>query len=150
MANAHAVMHIHYTFSTKNREKVLNEEIRKRLWPYMTSIANENGMKALAVGGVEDHAHVLISLPARLSPARAIQIIKTGSSRWIRATFPGMKTFHWQDGYGAFSISKSRVDRTIEYIDNQEEHHHVKTFKEEYLDFLRANGVAPEEPFIWG
>ncbi len=149
MATAYTVLHVHYTFSTKGRKKILTEEIRSRLWPYLAAIANENSMKALAAGGVEDHVHLLLSLPAKTSPARAIQIMKTASSKWIRATFPGMKTFHWQEGYGAFSISVSRVKRTVEYIKNQEEHHQAKTFKEEYLNFLKINGIEPEEPFVF-
>ena len=150
MANSFVVIHVHYTFSTKNREKLLTEGIRARLWPYMTAIANECGFKALAAGGVEDHAHILLSLPSTMSPARAIQLIKTGSSRWIRSTFPKMKNFHWQEGYGAFSISKSRFNHTVYYINHQEEHHHVRTFKEEYLEFLKIHGIDPEDPYIFG
>ena len=93
-------------------------------------------MKALAVGGTEDHIHVLLSLPATLPPAKAIQLIKAGSSKWVHESFPAHRNFAWQEGYGAFSVGLSQIETTIAYIRNQKEHHRKKTFEEEFLAFL--------------
>jgi putative transposase len=150
MAHSYVSIIIHYAFSTKNREKIISPEIQGRLWAYMGGIARENNMKALSIGGVEDHAHVLLSLPATISIAKAIQLIKGGSSKWIHDTFPSLKSFAWQVGYGAFSVSISRVNKTINYIKNQKEHHRRKAFEEEYLAFLKKHSIEYDEKYIWG
>src|SRR5579862_4544521 len=123
----------HCTFSTKGRRPIIKPELQCQLWPYMGGIARNNGMTALAIGGVEDHAHILLSLPSTMAIAKAIQLIKGGSSLWIHETFPQYREFSWREGYGAFSIGISEVPRTKNYIVNQEEHHRERTFKEEFL-----------------
>jgi REP element-mobilizing transposase RayT len=107
-------------------------------------------MKALAIGGTEDHMHILLSLPATLPVAKAIQLIKGGSSKWVHETFPSHKDFAWQEGYGAFSVSISQVEATITYIKTQEEHHRKKTFEEEFLTFLKKHGIEYDERYILG
>jgi REP element-mobilizing transposase RayT len=150
MAHSYVSILIHYIFSTKNREKVIDPEIQDRLWAYMGGIARENNMKALSIGGVEEHAHALLSLPATISIAKGVQLIKGGSSKWIHDTFLSLKDFAWQVGYGAFSVSIFHVDETINYIKNQKEHHRHKTFQEEYLALLKKHGVEYDEKYIWG
>ncbi|MCK6622790.1 MAG: IS200/IS605 family transposase [Calditrichia bacterium] len=150
MAHSYICCHIHYIFSTKNRVKIITPELEERLWPYMGGIAREHKMSALAIGGCEDHAHLLISLPSTLSIAKAIQLIKGGSSTWVHQTFPGHKDFEWQEGYGAFSVSISHIDKTIAYIHKQKEHHKTQTFQEEYLAFLDKHGIAYDERYVWG
>jgi REP element-mobilizing transposase RayT len=150
MAHSYLSILIHYIFSTKNRDKIISPEIQDRLWAYMGGIARENNMKALSISGVEEHAHVFLSLPATISIAKAIQLIKGGSSKWIHDTFPSCKDFAWQVGYGAFSVSISHIDETINYIKNQKEHHRHKTFQEEYLAFLKKHGIEYDERYIWG
>ena len=98
-------------------------------------------MKALAIGGAADHVHILISLPATLSVAKAIQLLKGNSSKWIRETFPKMRSFAWQEGYGAFSVGISGVDATVTYIREQSEHHRRRTFREEFATMLRRHGL---------
>jgi putative transposase len=107
-------------------------------------------MKALAIGGVEDHVHLLLSLPSTLALAKALQLIKANSSKWIHETFPDQETFSWQEGYGAFSIGKSQVGATVAYIRNQAEHHRVKTFQEEFLAFLAKHEMDYDPRFVWG
>ena len=102
----------HCTFSTKDRKKQITADLQSRLWAFMGGIARENGMKALIVGGTDDHAHVLLSLPATMPVAKAIQLIKGGSSKWIHDTFPQHAGFCWQEGYGAFSIGISQMEQT--------------------------------------
>ena len=107
-------------------------------------------MKALAVGGVEDHAHILLSLPTTVTIAQALQLIKGASSKWIHDTFPEHRDFAWQEGYGAFSIGIAQVSDTVSYIQSQVEHHRKKTFQEEFLAFLKKHGIEYDERYLWG
>ena len=150
MANSYTSLHIHVVFSTKDRERILDQKIRSELWPYMGGIAKENRMIPIAVGGVEDHSHLLLCIPPALSVSRGVQIIKTGSSRWLHENFRIHRYFAWQVGYGAFTVSPGRVAHTIDYIQNQETHHQQTTFQEEYLKFLKESGVVFDERYLWG
>ena len=150
MAHSYTSIMVHYIFSTKNREKIITPDLETRLWPYMGGIARENNMKALNIGGMSDHAHVFLSLPSTLAVAKAIQLIKGGSSKWVSETFPTQRNFEWQEGYGAFSVSISHADETIAYINNQKEHHRTRTFQEEYLAFLKKHGIEYDERYVWG
>ena len=105
-------------------------------------------MKALAVGGAVDQTHILISLPATLSVAGAIQLLKGNSSSWIHETFPNQALFGWQEGYGAFSIGISGVEATMRYIRNQAEHHRKRTFREELRTMLRKHGLKYDERML--
>lgn len=150
MAHSYVSLKVHYIFSTKNRQKIITPELEQRLWPYMGGIARENKMIALAVGGIDDHVHLLLALPSTLSVAKAIQLVKGGSSKWVSETFPSHRDFEWQEGYGAFSISMSHIDDTIAYINNQKEHHRQQTFEDEYLAILCKHGIEYDERYIWG
>jgi REP element-mobilizing transposase RayT len=107
-------------------------------------------MKALSIGGTTDHVHVLLSLPTTSTVAKAVQLIKGGSSKWVHDTFEGLREFAWQEGYGAFSVSASLLEETIRYIENQSGHHRRKTFQEEYVEFLRRYGIDYDERYVWG
>lgn len=141
---------IHYTFSTKDRRKLILPTWRERLWAYIGGIARENKIKALAVGGTEDHTHVLASLPSTMSVAKAVQLLKGGSSKWMRETFPDARQFAWQEGYAAFSIGVSALEDTIAYIGRQEEHHRTRTFEEEFIVFLERHGVEYDPRYVFG
>jgi len=132
---------MHCVFATKERRPFIKPDLQQRLWPYLGGIARENKMKALAVGGMEDHVHVLLSLPSTLSVAKSIQLLKGNSSKWIHDTFPRRWDFEWQEGYGAFSIGISGVKDTMKYIQNQAKHHRKTTFKEEIETFLKKHGM---------
>ena len=101
-------------------------------------------MKALAKGGVEDHVHMLLSVPSTLSIAKAIQLIKGNSSKWIHETFPEKRLLEWQEGYGAFSIGVSAVEETVAYIKNQKQHHRSRSFKDKLIAFLEKHGIPYE------
>jgi putative transposase len=135
---------MHCVWSTHRRVPYLSDEIRERLWPYLGGIARQRDMAALAVGGVAAHVHVLISIPPTLALAKAIQLLKGNSSKWLRETFPDLlrKKFAWQEGYGAFSIGVSGIDDTTRYIRTQEEHHRRISFREEVEAFLRKHGMS--------
>jgi REP element-mobilizing transposase RayT len=116
----------------------------------MGGIARAQGMKALAVGGFDDHAHLLLSLPAVLSISQAMHLVKGTSSKWIHDTLPDHRAFAWQEGYGAFSIDFSRIDETISYIRSQNEHHREQTFQEEFLAFLQKHDIQYDDRYLWG
>lgn len=139
---------IHCVWSTKKRESFLSSDLRDRLWPYLGGIARENKMKALAIGGVADHVHMLISLPGTLPVSKALQLLKGNSSKWIHETFPKLHSFEWQEGYGAFSVGISAVDATVRYIRNQPEHHRMRSFREEFVAMLRRHGLEYEERML--
>lgn len=149
MAHTYISNHIHIVFSTKHREKCLTPEIRDRLWKFLGGIARKNNFEPIIVGGYEDHCHVLVSLPSSMSIAKAVQLLKGGSSKWISDTFPEMKNFYWQNAYGAFSVSISHIDRTVAYIKNQEEHHKRQTFENEYIGFLEIHNIAFDRETIF-
>ena len=149
MANTYTSLHYHIVFSTKNRERWITPDVEQRIWAYLGGIAKENRMKPLQIGGVEDHVHVLLGAPPTLAPSKIAQLIKGPSSGWIHDTFPAMKGFGWQDGYGAFTVSKSNVPEVAAYIQGQREHHRGKTFQEEYLALLRKHEIEYDERYVW-
>lgn len=140
---------MHCTFSTKGRLSTIDVELENRLFPYLGGIARENHMKALAIGGTSDHIHLLLSLPATMSFAKAVQLIKGGSSKWVHDTFAMYRKFAWQEGYGAFSVSPSQLARSIAYINNQKEHHRKRTFEEEFIQLLDKHGIAYDKRYIF-
>ena len=140
---------IHCVFSTKERLAVIDSELESRLWPYVGGIARENRMKALAVGGTEDHVHTLLSLPSTISVAKAVQLLKGGSSKWVHEEFPMYKEFAWQEGYGAFSVSRSQMKKTIAYIEGQKEHHRRRSFQEEFITFLDKHGIEYDRRYVF-
>ena len=150
MGHAYCNCLIHYVFSTKHRKQMLSRELRDRLRPYLGGIARSHGMKALGIGGTDDHIHVLISLPPTLSPAKAIQLLKGASSKWIHETFPTHVDFAWQEGYGAFSIGVSGIAETTAYLEGQEEHHRTRSFEEEFVGFLRKHHLEYDERYVFG
>lgn len=150
MSHSYSSCLIHYVFSTKERKNLIASAFRERLWPYIGGIARENGMKALGVGGTENHVHALVSLPSTLSLAKAIQLLKGGSSKWIHDTFPEARTFTWQEGYGAFSIGVSAVEDTLAYIRRQEEHHKTRSFEDEFIAMLERHGIEYDPRHIFG
>src|ERR1700736_3174961 len=109
MANTYTSLHYHIIFSTKRREAWITPDIEHRVWAYLGGIARENQMKPLQIGGIEDHVHVLVGAPPTLAPSKIAQLVKGGSSAWIHTEFPELRDFAWQDGYGAFAVSKSNV-----------------------------------------
>ncbi|HEY6806914.1 MAG TPA: IS200/IS605 family transposase [Pyrinomonadaceae bacterium] len=150
MANTYASLYYHLIFSTKNRFPWIRLEIEQRVWSYIGGIARKHKMIALQIGGVEDHIHALIMAPPTIAPCDIAKFIKGESSLWISEEFPGLRKFSWQVGYGAFTVSKSRIPDVVRYIKDQREHHRVKTFQEEYLGFLVANGIEYDERYVWG
>lgn len=147
MANTYCALHYHIVFSTKNRVPWIAPDIESRVWAYLGGITRENGTIALGVGGVEDHIHMLVGIPPTIAVSKAVQRLKSGSSQWIHETFPDLRDFTWQDGYGAFTVGQSQIPDTLTYIAGQREHHRVKTFREEYFAFLKKHAIEFEERY---
>ena len=150
MANTYSALYYHIIFSTKNRTRWITPEIEERVWSYLGGIAREKGFTAIRIGGVEDHIHVIAGLSPAWAPSKAVQFLKGGSSIWIHDTFPKLAEFGWQDGYAAFSVSKSQLSDVVNYVARQREHHRIKSFQEEYRAFLDKNEIAYDERYIWG
>jgi putative transposase len=148
-AMSYVSSYFHCVFSTKERRRCITPRLRERLWPFLGGIARQNKMMAIEVGGVEDHVHILLSLPSTVAISKAVQLIKGGSSKWIHENFPDQREFAWQEEYGAFSVSVSLLDKTIDYIKNQEAHHKKMTFQEEFLMFLKKHRIEYDERYLW-
>ncbi len=141
--------YFHCVFSTKERRPLITPALRNRLWPFLGGIARQNKMKAIEIGGVEDHVHILLSLPSTMAISKALQLMKGGSSKWVHETFPEHRLFAWQEEYGAFSVSVSQLDKTIEYIKGQEAHHRRITFQEEFLALLKKHRIEYDQRYLW-
>ncbi len=139
----------HCVFSTKERCPIIVPTLAERLWPFLGGIARHNKMKAIEIGGVADHVHLLLSLPSTFAISKAMQLIKGGSSKWIHETFPEHRLFAWQEKYGAFSVSVSQLDKIIAYIKGQEAHHKKISFQEEFLVLLKNHRIEYDERYLW-
>ena len=139
---------IHCVFSTKLRRNLIKPELQSDLWSFLGGIARKNGCKALIVGGTENHVHILLSLPADMPLAKAMQLIKGASSRWMNETHT--KNFAWQEGYGAFTVGISQKGDTIAYIQSQPEHHRKRSFEEEFIAFVKKHDVEYDPRYVWG
>lgn len=139
---------VHVVFSTKGRRKLIPKDAQTRLWAFIGGIARNNGFAAIAVGGIENHAHALLALPATMPLAKAMQLIKGGSSKWCNQNLQG--EFAWQEGYSAVSVSPSHKDVVVRYIANQEERHKKQTFEEELLELLKKSGTVFDQNDVLG
>jgi REP element-mobilizing transposase RayT len=128
---------------------MITPALQERLWPYLGGIARENKMTAVEIGGVEDHVHMLLSLPSSMPIAKALELIKGGSSKWVHDTFPDQRLFGWQSKYGSFSVSVSQLDKIIAYIKRQREHHRKLTFQEEFMSLLKRHRIHYDERYLW-
>jgi REP element-mobilizing transposase RayT len=144
MAHTYASNFIHCIFSTKERKSNIAADRMADLYAYLGGIARSEGFMLIAAGGMANHVHLLVILPATLSLAAAVQKLKGSSSRWLG------KGFAWQEGYGAFSVSPSQVTRVKKYIAGQEEHHRKQSFEEEFTETLRMCGVEYDPRFVFG
>lgn len=148
MSHTYVAFHVHCVWSTKNRMPLITPEIAVRLYPYLAGIAKLHQFQIIDSGGVADHIHTLIALSPPISLAKAVQLIKGGSSKWVRETF--QTDFAWQEGYGAFTVSVSDLKKTQKYLANQEAHHAKVSFQDEYRAFLKRHELPCDERYVWG
>ena len=150
MPQSHARVHVHIIFSTKDRSPFLaDEDIRKQMHAYLASIMAEYESPARIVGGSVDHVHILAALSRTNTIAKIVGEAKRNSSKWIKTKGGEFGSFQWQNGYGAFSVSFSKVPDVHQYIANQMKHHEKVSFQTEYRAFLRKHGVELDERYVW-
>jgi len=147
MPSTHTSIHFHLVFSTKNRLPLITTDWRNDLYGYLGGIVkNQNGV-CLAVGGIEDHLHLLVGVTPSHRLDYFVRELKAGSSGWAhREKKP---KFEWQRGYGGFTVSATSLDGVKNYIHNQEAHHKQKTFQEEYVELLKASAIEYDEQYLW-
>jgi len=149
MPHTFVCLFVHAVFSTKDRAPDLSPEFAKRLFPYMGGIVRELRAVPLIINGPADHVHLLLSMPATACIADLLRVLKTNSSRWVHEEFPERRRFGWQAGYGAFTVSGSRLDGVRNYIASQESHHRKVSFQEEFLSLLKKHGIACSAEDLW-
>ena len=149
MANSYTQIHIHFVFAVKYREALIEDSWKKELHKYITGIFKHNQHKILQINSMPDHIHIFSGLRPHQSISSLIQNVKSKSTQWIRDKEFCTKPFSWQEGYGAFSYSLSQINHVATYIENQEEHHKTKTFKEEYIQFLQLFNVDFKNEYVF-
>ncbi len=141
--------YVHITFSTKHRLPLISAEIEDKLYSYIGSICKNMECYPIKIGGYYDHVHILSSLSKKIALMVLLEKVKANSSKWIKTKSIDLRKFYWQNGYGAFSVNPYEIDKVIEYIENQKEHHRKKTFQDEYRAFLKKYQVEYDERYIW-
>lgn len=149
MPGTYSQILLHIVFSTKHREPWIESGIAERLYPYLGGIIRTEGGVLYDIGGVEDHVHLYLRWKPDKPVSDLMRKAKSGSSLWIHETFPALRAFAWQEGYSAFSVSKSQEDAVKRYIATQEEHHKKESFKSELLRLLRAHGIEFDERYVF-
>jgi len=149
MAQSLCKIYLHIIFHVKNVGPTISNDHLTRLHSYIGQLVNSTGCQVLKVGGVADHVHVLCLLSRDQSVSHLVEEIKRNSSRWLKTLSSRYQEFSWQGGYAAFSVSQSIVEKTMDYIDQQEEHHRKLTFKEEYLQFLKQYNIQYDERYVF-
>ena len=149
MASTLVKIDIHLIFHVKNTGIKLRESDLDRIFSYIGGIIKGQGELPIAIGGRPDHIHILTSIPKTMSLADFVRVIKAESSKWIKKIAPSYDNFSWQNGYGAFSVSPSLLEKTTAYIINQEKHHKKLSFKEEYKKFLDAYHIEYDEQYVF-
>lgn len=149
MANTYSQLNIHCVFSVKGRDNVLSDVFRERLFQFMAGIIRQKGCYPLAVGGWKDHIHIFFELSPDVKIADVLREVKSASGKWINENKLVSGQFRWQEGYGAFSHSRSQREQVITYIMKQEEHHRGRSFREEYLEMLQKAEVQFDERYVF-
>ena len=142
--------YVHIAFSTKYRQHLIHESIENQLYSYLGGICNQLECSVIKVGGYSDHIHILCLLSKKIALAKLVEEVKSHSSKWIKTQGKEFANFYWQDGYGAFSVNPAEVERVINYITNQKEHHRKKEFQKEYKEFLEKFEIEFDERYVWG
>ena len=149
MANTYTQIHLHLVFAEKFRVAAIHKDWKERLQQYITGIIQNNNHKLLQINSMPDHVHILIGMRPTQSVSALVQNVKTETTKWIKENKFCKSAFAWQEGYGAFSNSRSQIDAVCKYILNQKEHHHKKTFREEYIKLLQNYSVDFDEKYLF-
>jgi REP element-mobilizing transposase RayT len=142
-------VYVHITFSAKNRFPFIDNEIEQELWNYLGGICKALECNPIRVGGYNDHVHICCILSKKITQVKLLEEIKKESSKWIKTKGSQYEKFYWQDGYAIFSVNPFEIEKVVEYIENQKEHHKKCTFQEELLAFLKKYNVEYDERYLW-
>lgn len=149
MANTYTQIFYHVVFAVKGRQNLISHKWKDDLYKYISGIIEKQGQKLYVIGGMPDHVHVLLSCKPNMNLSNLVKEIKEHSSKFVNQKNYVTGKFCWQEGFGAFTVSNSGVKNVVNYIKNQEEHHHSKSFREEYISFLIENEVEYNEKYIF-
>ena len=149
MPNTYTQLYIHIVFAVKARQHFITEPYREAIQKYISGIISNKNQKLYAIFCMPDHAHIFVSIQPNINVSDLVRDIKSNSTIWIKSSFLVLKSFAWQEGFGAFSYSKSHADNVINYIINQPNHHKRKTFKEEYVEFLDAFNISYDNKYLF-
>jgi REP element-mobilizing transposase RayT len=149
MANTYTQLYIQLIFSVKGREHMIPKQYKDGVYKYMTGVIQGRKHKLLAINGMPDHIHIFIGLHPAQSISDLVEEIKTAATKYIKKQSWMKYDFSWQRGFGAFSYSRSHIDAVVKYIENQEEHHKKRTFREEYLDFLEKFEIEYDKRYVF-
>ncbi len=147
-SNARVILHI--VFSTKHRDRFLHDkDLRIRLHAYMAVVLQEIDCQPILINGNEDHVHILCNFSRTITIAALMETVKTSPSKWMKQQGPQYEGFFWQRGYGAFSVSQSKVEEVRHYVANQEERHRRMSFQDEFRELCRKHGIEIDERYVW-
>ena len=148
MGHTYTNLMYHIVFSTQERRPWLTGEMKPRLVQMAGGILRDDGGKLLLMNGPADHVHLLALVSPKVAISDAVRDLKAGTSKWVHQEFPGMTDFAWQEGYAAFTVSKSGAQSVLAYIENQEEHHRKKSFSEELIEFLERHEIQYNPEYL--
>lgn len=141
--------YLHIVFSTKYRQPFIQSALETELHSYLGGICKNLECHPFKIGGYTDHIHILCMLSKKITLIKLVEEVKSHSSKWIKTKGNEYSSFYWQDGYGAFSVNPTEIEKVIRYIENQKEHHRTKTFQDEYRAFLKKYQVEFDERYVW-
>jgi REP element-mobilizing transposase RayT len=148
MANTYTKLNIHIVFDVKSTGMSIRQKDLEQVFAYIGGIIQNVGGYPITVGGIENHIHILATMPKTMSVSEFVQKIKANSSKWIKTIDEYYEDFAWQEGYGAFCVSPSLLKKTIRYIETQEQHHHEVSVRDEFIQFLKENGIEFDERYL--
>ena len=149
MGQSLSKIYVHITFSTKNRENLIDKNIENTLYQYIGGICKSLECTPLQVGGYKNHIHILCLLSKKMTTIKLLEQVKKQSSKWVKKQGTKYVNFYWQSGYGIFSVNPTQINVVSNYIKNQEKHHQDKTFQDEFRDFLKRYNISYNEAYVW-
>ena len=149
MANTYTQIYIHLIFAVKNRESLISEEIEEELYKMLTTILQNNKHSIIAIGGMPDHVHIFFGMHPNEALSHLVKELKTATSAWINGQHKLETHFAWQQGFGAFSYSRSQINAVANYVRGQKQHHVKTSFREEYLKILQSFGIDYDEKYVF-
>ncbi|OVE81841.1 transposase [bacterium K02(2017)] len=149
MTNTYTNHIYHIVFSTKNRLPLITPDLKEKLYNYIGGIIQEEKGVLISIGGMPDHIHICVKLKACVSISEMLRKIKSNSSKWVNELLKNNPKFAWQNGFGSFTVSESQLIPLMNYIKNQEEHHRNKSFKDEFIGFVKKQNIKYDEKYFW-